>query len=259
MKKFSVITITLNNLEGLKLTAKSVIAQTFRDFEWIVIDGGSTDGTKEYLEALTRQPDYWVSEPDGGVYCAINKGVRRASGEYVICMNAGDVFHSEKVLEKVADRRLVADVVYGDWIKSRSTGDEFCAAPVILPKFYFFNNNICHQAMFVKTMVLKESGFDERYKVFADWARWQHLSMEGGTFQHLPIVVCDFEAETGLSSQNGVQREHEMEMMRAEFSEPILKENERARKSLSYRVLMLGSLIYQWIGKCCHSVMIKCL
>ena len=249
MKKFSVITIVLNDLAGIKRTAKSVQGQKYKNFEWIVIDGGSTDGTREYVEALPVQPDYWVSEPDGGVYCAINKGVRHASGEYVICMNAGDVFHSEKVLEKVANRKLAADVVYGDWIKSRSTGNEFCAAPVILPKFYFFNNNICHQAMFVKTAILQESGYDERYKIFADWARWQCLSMGGGTFQHLPIVVCDFEAEKGLSSRGGVQRDREMEMMSVEFPKSVHEENECVRKSFSYRFLMMESLVYQWAGR----------
>lgn len=94
--KLSIVTISYNNFYGLKSTAASVFSQTWKDFEWIVIDGGSTDGTKEYIESLERKPDFWCSEKDAGIYDAQNKGIRIAKGEYICCMNSGDTFCDKK-------------------------------------------------------------------------------------------------------------------------------------------------------------------
>ena len=84
MPKLSIITINYNNLEGLKKTFESVFMQTYQDFEYIVIDGGSTDGSKEYIAENTDKINHWVSEPDKGVYHAMNKGIVKASGEYLL-------------------------------------------------------------------------------------------------------------------------------------------------------------------------------
>ena len=85
--KLSVITINYNNLEGLTRTCESVTSQSSREFEWIVIDGGSTDGGKEYLETLDLKPNYWCSERDNGIYSAMNKGIDMAHGEYMLFLN----------------------------------------------------------------------------------------------------------------------------------------------------------------------------
>ena len=92
MKKISIITINYNNCEGLRRTIESVVNQTCRDFEYIIIDGGSTDGSVDVIKRYADNIDYWVSEPDKGIYNAMNKGIRMATGDYVQILNSGDMF-----------------------------------------------------------------------------------------------------------------------------------------------------------------------
>ena len=97
--KLSIVTVNYNDAAGLERTIKSVLCQTFRDFEFIIIDGGSTDGSVDVIKRYEGRIDYWVSERDGGIYPGMNKGLRQARGEYVNFMNGGDCYHSADVLE----------------------------------------------------------------------------------------------------------------------------------------------------------------
>lgn len=99
--KLSIITVNYNDAKGLQRTIESVLCQTFHDYEFIVIDGGSTDGSVEVIKRYEKYIDYWVSEQDGGIYPGMNKGLRQAKGEYVNFMNGGDCYHSSDVLEKI--------------------------------------------------------------------------------------------------------------------------------------------------------------
>lgn len=205
--KVSVVTITRNNRAGFERTAQSVLSQTMKDFEWIVIDGGSTDGTAAGIPLLARRPDHWVSEPDRGVYDAMNKGIAAAHGVYVVCLNAGDVFHSPDTLRKACSSRFTADVVYGDWNRVDGVVVERRRAPKRLTPLWLFRRgcNICQQAMFVRTRLLRASPFDEGYRIVADYAKWRDFLLEGRTFQYLPMIVCDFEAGTGMSERRSWQ------------------------------------------------------
>ena len=231
--KLSIVTVTLNNLTGLKRTQKSVAEQTWNDCEWIVVDGGSLDGTVDFLKSLSNQPAWWVSEKDSGVYAAMNKGLAHVNVEYVIFMNAGDVFHSKGTLAEVAKCKFLADVMYGDWIRVSAHHKEYCKSPPILYPFYFFADNICQQAMFVKTQILKESGFDESYRIYGDLAKWRKMMLEGRTFGYLPVVVCDFEAETGLSEVDSVCRKNELKRLENEFPIGLTIQGERLREYLA--------------------------
>lgn len=111
--KLSIITVNLNNLEGLKKTYESVVSQTFTDYEWLVIDGGSTDGSREFIEQHQDKFVYWCSEPDKGIYNAMNKGIMRAKGEYLNFMNSGDCFACEETLLGVFGKLRTADILYG--------------------------------------------------------------------------------------------------------------------------------------------------
>ena len=97
--KYSIITVNYNNKEGLRKTIESVISQTFRDFEYIVIDGGSSDGSAELLKEYSDKITYWVSEPDKGIYNGMNKGIAKATGDYLNFMNSGDCFYDQQVLK----------------------------------------------------------------------------------------------------------------------------------------------------------------
>ena len=112
--KLSIITINYNNLEGLKKTYESVVCQTWTDYEWIIIDGGSTDGSREFIEEHQDKFAYWCSEPDKGVYNAMNKGIAKAQGEYLNFMNSGDRFYDHQTLNEVFSSGFQEDILYGN-------------------------------------------------------------------------------------------------------------------------------------------------
>ena len=225
--KLSRININYNNLKGLKRTYESVASQTCQDFEWIIIDGGSTDGSKEFIEEHQDKFSYWCSEPDKGVYNAMNKGISKARGDYLNFMNSGDCFYDEHTLENVFSQKLIADLVYGDWIRVYPDHEEYKAAPH--KGFYatVFFDNVCHQAMFVKANVLRNKGYDDDMHILADWKRWIEMSLDGQTFQYIPLTICRFEATTGLSEKVSEQHSQERSMiydlMPVEISKQIKK------------------------------------
>lgn len=127
MTKISIITISYNNLEGLKRTVHSVLSQSYKDYEYIVVDGGSNDGSKEYLEANSAHITRWVSEPDKGIYNAMNKGIAMATGKYCIFMNSGDHFFSATTLEDAAPQLDGTDYCVGRTIVwTRNTPHYVC-------------------------------------------------------------------------------------------------------------------------------------
>lgn len=215
--KLSIVTITLNDLEGLKATRDSIRSQSFRDYEWIVIDGGSNDGTKEFLEHHSQETAYWCSEIDKGVYDAQNKGIRQATGDYLLFMNSGDCLYDADVLAAVfADNRR-ADILYGDWtnVKGETVIEEH-KAPEQAHYAWFYTDNICHQAMFIRTTLLKESPYDTRFRIYADWAKWMELSRRGCTFEYIPRRICRFQLG-GLSRHSDEDNSKEKRMIQEHF------------------------------------------
>lgn len=242
----SIVTITYNDLANLKKTRNSILSQTFKDYEWIIIDGGSSDGTKEFLESNPEGITYWCSEKDKGVYDAQNKGTRIANGEYVIYMNAGDCFHDADVLQNVFSTQRTGDVLYGDWINQRETGKkQYVKSPseIVFPSFY--SKNICHQAMFIKTSLIKNSPYDLSYEMYADWAKWMELSYQGKVFEKLPYCICIFQLG-GASSAAENKKRKELERLRIEYYPGSLKTlaiRYNNRKGANPEYLMCKSVI----------------
>lgn len=200
-KKVTVITINLNNLEGLKRTAESVIAQTSRDFEYIIIDGGSTDGSKEYIAQLPRV-DYWVSEPDKGIYNAMNKGIRMAQGEYCIFMNSGDAFFAPDVLDQVIPLLNGGDFYVGQPMLMRDDQMERGHMPDTMTLEFLLEDSINHQCTFTRTAILKESPYNENRRIVADWERFfKEWLFRGRSYHPLDITVA-YSYLDGISSTN---------------------------------------------------------
>lgn len=216
--KLSIITINYNNCEGLRKTIESVVNQTWKEFEWIIVDGGSTDGSRELIEETAKSCiniSYWCSESDKGVYNAMNKGISHTCGDYLCFLNSGDIFYESCTLEHVFYSELIADVVYGDWMRVFPNGETTIAhspQKITIP-LLFQDNCICHQAMFIKGTILKEEGYDEHYKILADWARWLKMACQGKSFQRLPIIICQFMIG-GLCCSDTPQKKKEVEMVR---------------------------------------------
>ena len=217
----SIVTINYNNLEGLRKTIDSVISQTWHDFEWIIIDGGSTDGSKELIEDTANKLaasdfnplSYWCSEPDNGIYNAMNKGIKHCNGEYINCMNSGDELYETTTLEKCFATKHSADILYGnaflysEFDEKKNKIDKF-PFPINFYNFYF--GNICHQAMFVKTNALKDTGFNEEYTLCADYAKWLEMYFKNTSFEYMDLIICNFSLD-GKSNEDisNVLRERE--------------------------------------------------
>jgi glycosyltransferase involved in cell wall biosynthesis len=169
----SIITVNLNNLEGLKKTMTSVFEQTWKEFEYIIIDGGSTDGSKEFIESHSNKIDYWVSEPDTGIYNAMNKGIKAAKGEYLLFLNSGDWLYDEKVLKIATEKLDGCDVLYGNMVKVFPDGREVLDKGVKGEEISlrtFVDGNLNHQATFIGKHLFKLYGFyDENLNIVSDW------------------------------------------------------------------------------------------
>lgn len=213
--KLSVITICYN-APRLTATCDSILAQTFRDFEWIVIDGGSGSETQhiwgKYKAHITR----FVSEPDTGIYNAMNKGIRLARGTYVCFMNAGDSFHDSAVFSDIFGGEMpTADVVYGDACYLKKWGSKIAHYPDRADLMYFINRSINHQASFIRRDLFTKYGlYDESYKNAGDYDKWLCFAKNGATFQHTDRVVADF-LMGGRSSDKKHTTEAETECLRA--------------------------------------------
>lgn len=171
MNKISVITINYNDKNGLKKTIDSIINQSCKDFEFIIIDGGSNDGSVSIIEENKNQISYWVSEPDSGVYNAMNKGIKAATGDFVIFMNSGDCFYDNTVLEEVLPHLCNDfDIYYGDNFKVGPSSKRLKTYPDKLQFSFFYSSCINHQSTFIRRLLFENHFYyNENYKIAADW------------------------------------------------------------------------------------------
>jgi glycosyltransferase involved in cell wall biosynthesis len=167
---FSIITINYNNLEGLKRTVESVLNQTWKEFEYIVIDGGSTDGSVAYIESQSEYIHYWVSESDNGIYNAMNKGILKATGEYLLFLNSGDHFYSDLVLQENQRRIVNHDLIYFNLNVIDDNNSFLKKYPDQLSFSYFTKDTLPHPATFIKASLFSKLGmYDESLKIVSDW------------------------------------------------------------------------------------------
>ncbi|MDE6354470.1 MAG: glycosyltransferase [Prevotella sp.] len=199
--KLTIITVNYNNLDGLRRTMPSILSQTYTGYELIVIDGGSTDGSKEYIQSLDRI-DYWVSEPDGGVYNAMNKAVRQAHGEFCIFMNSGDMFFSPMSLEESVPLLLDADFYTGASVFIEGEKAYPCIPPNEMTVDFMMCNALNHQSTFNRTSVLKRHPFNEKHRIVSDWELFfEEWYVNKCTYRCLPTRVSIYFMD-GISSVN---------------------------------------------------------
>ena len=201
--KYSIITVNYNNKDGLRRTIESVIGQTYRDFEFIVIDGGSTDGSADVLREFDKDITYWVSEKDSGIYNGMNKGIAKATGDYLNFMNSGDCFYTPDVLERVASYNTDADFIVGkDYHYSeRKQRGHASIQPPRTTMMHFFMGTLDHQSSFIKRELFINSPYREDYRLVSDWIFYvEKIVSEGKTVRFIDEVICRRE-EGGLSEQ----------------------------------------------------------
>lgn len=217
--KLSIITINYNNAEGLRKTLASVAAQTYSDIEHIIVDAASTDGSvdiiKEYAQACIY-PVVWNSEPDGGVYAGMNKGVKKATGDFVWILNSGDCVAASNVVEKMMGilNNGEIDILLGNIIHVYADGKRKAESrevrvlslepqPMDVSMLTFYRGTVPHDAAFVRRELLEKSGyFDEKMKICADWKLYLNMIALGGVqpwYVDIDVVLFDM---SGISNTN---------------------------------------------------------
>ena len=216
-EKISIVTINYNDKKGLLQTIESVVSQTWRKFEFIVIDGNSTDGGKEVLEQYSSQIDYCVSEPDKGVYNAMNKGIRVATGDYLLFLNSGDVLYNEKVLESV-NSAINGDfgIYYGDVIIKKPDSERHKKYPDVLSFSYFYTGALCHQSCFIQRTLFSDHFFyNEDYKIYSDGEFFIYtICGKNVPYKHLDMIISIYDF-TGISSNPKYQELHQQERLKS--------------------------------------------
>lgn len=207
-KKITIITVCYNNLEGLKKTVISVMNQTWQEFEFVVIDGGSTDGSAAYLESKSDKIDYWVSEPDKGIYNAMNKGISKASGEYLLFLNSGDHFFNNEVLKNCFQQINNFDLIYSDLQMINATGTKIAFYPENFRFSDLYFGSLPHPATFIKKALFDKVGlFDVDLKIVSDWKFFiLALFKYNCTYVKIDTIVATFYSD-GISSTNDYSSE----------------------------------------------------
>ena len=195
MPTLTIITICYNIKDEIERTCESIVNQTWQDFEWIVVDGGSTDGTVDILKKYAYRIDKLISEKDKGIYNAMNKGIKLAHGEWLSFMNGGDCFAARDVLEKVfAGKEYDADVLYGNVKMFRTDGSIYIRTyPDKLSKRFFYKDIINHQASFIKRDLFNKYGlYNENYRIVSDWEKWIIFAYHKCKYEHLNMIITNF-------------------------------------------------------------------
>jgi len=203
--KLSIITVNLNNLTGLQKTMQSVFEQTFTDYEYIIIDGGSTDGSKEYIEQYSDKLDYWVSEKDGGIYNAMNKGILRAKGEYCLFLNSGDhLLDKNSLLKFEINKNTLYDIIYADiQVVNQFTGNYIKKCPDFLKFSFFVFNTLPHQSTVIRKTLFDSNLYNEELKIVSDWEHFMLSVIKyNATYMHIPEVISVYN-EDGISAKMG--------------------------------------------------------
>lgn len=172
MLKLSIITINLNNGPGLKKTIESVVRQSSRNFEYIIIDGGSTDESTDIIKYYETKINYWVSEPDKGIYHAMNKGIVQANGEFCQFLNSGDWLVDANVVERMLTGHITSSVLIGNLLKLqpknkiiRDTGQQGN-----ISLYTLYRGTINHSSSYIKKKLFLQYGlYDESLKIVSDW------------------------------------------------------------------------------------------
>jgi glycosyltransferase involved in cell wall biosynthesis len=207
--KLSIITVNLNNKEGLQKTIESVINQTYDDFEYIIIDGGSDDGSLNILTEYSKRITYWISEADSGIYNAMNKGIKQAKGEYCLFLNSGDYLVSKETLKDVFSYNYLEDFIYGDIEYINENGIKFISnLPEKLNILFFYTSSLWHQATFIKRNFFYENNFyNENNKLVSDWEFFLRRIIIGkASYKKINLVVTYYDMYNGLSVKNNELR-----------------------------------------------------
>lgn len=235
MPKVSIITINYNDGNGLEKTILSIVSQTVIDYEFIVIDGGSADNSVDVVKKYENKIKFWVSEKDNGIYDAQNKGVSKATGEYLIFLNSGDSFFDKNVISKFCDFEKAnhKKVVYGNTNIIDSDGSSrILCPPQKIDLNFWYANTLNHQAVFMHNSLFQKYGvFSTKYKYASDFEHLFRIFVKEPTeFAYMNELVCNYD-NTGLTSKGEFHKliiEERKEILKLHVNESQFSEMRRA-------------------------------
>lgn len=204
--KVSIITINYKNAAGLRKTIESIVAQSPANFEYLIIDGNSDDGSVDIIKEYENHIDYWVSEPDSGIYNAMNKGIRQATGDYILFINSGDTIHENANFQEIINEISGEDIVYFNLeISDLNTNTAYIKEYPDHPDFkYFIEDTLPHPGSFIKKELLVNYGYyAENLKITSDWAFFMDsICINKCTYRHINNYFSTFYLD-GVSSEAG--------------------------------------------------------
>jgi glycosyltransferase involved in cell wall biosynthesis len=249
----SIITINYNNQKGLERTLRSVDIQSYKDYEYIIIDGGSTDSSNHIVSRYRELVSYYVSEPDNGIFHAMNKGVQASTGEYLLFLNSGDFLFDEKTLQAVIDYGLDEDIIYGNIkvTKSAVNEEEWCP-PAELTFKTFLERSIPHQSSFIKRSLFTKVGFyNEHYKMVSDWEFFMvAVCRFQCSYKHFDRLIAVFD-EDGITSNPenypamGLERQTVLDAHFSRFVKDYEKMREMEKELRKFTFLRNARVIYK--------------
>ncbi len=213
MYKLSVITINYNNKEGLENTVKSVVSQSTPDFEFIIVDGGSTDGSMDTIDKYKSRISKWISEEDKGIYNAMNKGIDMATGEYCLFLNSGDIFYNSKIIQYFISLSLAGDIVYGNLLFTYPNGAKRKGVmPSMLSFRHMMQDTLWHPVSFIKRKLFSTIGkFDEHFTIVSDYDFFvKAILVHKVSTQKINRIIANFKQDgVSASSENKTKIEQE--------------------------------------------------
>lgn len=208
--KITVVTVCYNAVRDIEQTIQSVLNQTYPNIEYIIIDGVSTDGTIEVIKEYADRLAYFVSEPDNGIYDAMNKGIKHSTGEWINFLNAGDCFANNNIITKIFangfDYNNEYGFIYGYAYVKTSIATKLSTRiqPFWESEQYIHGKGFCHQSCFIKTKLAKDFPYELRYKVNADYKMLYDIIKAGYKPYFCDIPIAVYEVENGFSKKNQV-------------------------------------------------------
>ena len=244
----------------------SVKEQTWREFEYIIIDGGSSDGSAEYIKENKSETDYYISESDRGIYNAMNKGIKASQGDYLLFLNSGDILSNKKVLELCSKKLDGEDVIYGHMRKIFPDGTEIVDKGIggeAISLTTFIERTINHSSSFINKRLFNEYGlYDENLKIVSDWKFFLiSLGMHNSVVKYLDFEISSFDM-TGISNRElEVRNKERQKVLADEVPVPILadyeEKKELRRKLNSSRVILFEKVDKKKIPRKINSLLFK--
>ena len=251
MVKLSIITINYNNQIGLQKTIESVIEQDFKNYEYLVIDGASTDGSIEVIDKYQNNIASWISEPDNGVYHAMNKGIRKATGEYLLFLNSGDSFYSSDSLSSLVKEAKGEDLVYGNILVEETNKSWIKSYPATLNFSYMLTDTLPHPATLIKKSLIEGVGYTESFRIVSDWEFFIiSVCKKGASYKYVNRTISNFNYD-GISSNPAnasLIQEEKNKVLQSEFK-TFLEDYQSYFKVQQAYELLVNSRPYKVISK----------